>query len=229
MDCTRAETAGINLVPSIFDYSNQHSAPCGSSSNVQPSQQSRFSTSCKGETNGFKYVVAFDSSMDNVYGSHGGDSLPLNPKLNDMQWSSSVPSNSSPLSTGPVPLSFTTSNSCLYSSPLPADIACGVLVDSRRLLPKSDIARYSRNSSLRAQAANNRKFKPPSAAELRRRRIAANERERKRMDSLNFAFDQLRDVLPSVEAGKNLSKIETLLMAQEYIRVLQELVKNDKV
>ncbi|KAL1244751.1 Protein lin-32 [Trichinella spiralis] len=64
--------------------------------------------------------------------------------------------------------------------------------------------------------------------EMRRRRLAANERERRRMNSLNGAFDNLRNVLPSIESGKNLSKIETLLMAQEYIRVLQELIGSNK-
>uniref|UniRef100_A0A5S6R2S0 BHLH domain-containing protein n=1 Tax=Trichuris muris TaxID=70415 RepID=A0A5S6R2S0_TRIMR len=72
-----------------------------------------------------------------------------------------------------------------------------------------------------------RRFHPPSQLELRRRRLAANERERKRMNSLNCAFDRLRNVLPSIESGKNLSKIETLLMAQEYIRVLEELISGN--
>ncbi|CDW54711.1 Protein lin-32 [Trichuris trichiura] len=75
--------------------------------------------------------------------------------------------------------------------------------------------------------AGDRRFHPPSQLELRRRRLAANERERKRMNSLNCAFDRLRNVLPSIESGKNLSKIETLLMAQEYIRVLEELISGN--
>jgi hypothetical protein len=56
------------------------------------------------------------------------------------------------------------------------------------------------------------------------RRLAANARERRRMDSLNTAFDSLRDVLPSVETGRKLSKFDTLQMAQTYIEALMEIL-----
>ncbi|KAL1285326.1 Protein lin-32 [Trichinella pseudospiralis] len=90
----------------------------------------------------------------------------------------------------------------------------------------------SGNSSSSSSSSNNNSNKRALShmhtmagqPEMRRRRLAANERERRRMNSLNGAFDNLRNVLPSIESGKNLSKIETLLMAQEYIRVLQELI-----
>lgn len=61
------------------------------------------------------------------------------------------------------------------------------------------------------------RYKTPSPALLRVRRQAANARERKRMDSLNRAFDQLREVLPELDSGRKLSKYETLQMAQQYI------------
>ncbi|KRY69060.1 Protein lin-32 [Trichinella pseudospiralis] len=94
----------------------------------------------------------------------------------------------------------------------------------------------SGNSSSSSSSSNNNSNKRALShmhtmagqPEMRRRRLAANERERRRMNSLNGAFDNLRNVLPSIESGKNLSKIETLLMAQEYIRVLQELIGSNK-
>ncbi|XP_046372515.1 neurogenin-1-like [Haliotis cracherodii] len=62
---------------------------------------------------------------------------------------------------------------------------------------------------------------------LRRRRIAANARERRRMQSLNVAFDELRDVIPAFSDDRKLSKYETLQMAQTYIAALQELLDKD--
>ncbi|KAG9267576.1 transcription factor Atoh7-a [Astyanax mexicanus] len=59
----------------------------------------------------------------------------------------------------------------------------------------------------------------------RRRRLAANARERRRMLGLNVAFDRLRSVIPNVESARKLSKSETLQMAQIYISTLSELLQ----
>ena len=61
------------------------------------------------------------------------------------------------------------------------------------------------------------------------RRTAANARERRRMNSLNVAFDRLREVVPAFSSDRKLSKYETLQMAQSYINALQELLKRDPV
>ena len=58
----------------------------------------------------------------------------------------------------------------------------------------------------------------------RKRRLAANARERKRMTSLNVAFDKLRKVIPSLGDNQQLSKYETLQMAQSYITALKEIL-----
>ncbi|XP_076361512.1 uncharacterized protein LOC143252759 [Tachypleus tridentatus] len=65
---------------------------------------------------------------------------------------------------------------------------------------------------------------PPSHTVSRKRRIAANARERRRMHTLNVAFDRLREVVPSIGHDKKLSKYETLQMAQSYITALSELL-----
>ncbi|XP_073458788.1 transcription factor ATOH1 [Aquarana catesbeiana] len=59
----------------------------------------------------------------------------------------------------------------------------------------------------------------------KQRRIAANARERRRMHGLNHAFDQLRNVIPSFNNDKKLSKYETLQMAQIYINALSDLLQ----
>ncbi|XP_054019539.1 transcription factor ATOH1 [Dryobates pubescens] len=69
-------------------------------------------------------------------------------------------------------------------------------------------------SGLRAQVSGVQK----------QRRLAANARERRRMHGLNHAFDQLRNVIPSFNNDKKLSKYETLQMAQIYISALAELL-----
>lgn len=62
---------------------------------------------------------------------------------------------------------------------------------------------------------------------MKKRRLAANARERRRMNGLNEAFDKLRDVVPALGVDHKLSKFETLQMAQTYIAALCELLHND--
>ena len=63
-----------------------------------------------------------------------------------------------------------------------------------------------------------------STSERRRRREAANRRERKRMSNINEGYSQLKAMLTSrgVCKGKELSKIEALRMANEYIVFLKK-------
>jgi hypothetical protein len=67
----------------------------------------------------------------------------------------------------------------------------------------------------------------PGLEVMKKRRLAANARERRRMNSLNDAFDRLRDVVPSLGNDRKLSKFETLQMAQTYISALYELLQRD--
>ncbi|KAF2350785.1 Myc-type basic helix-loop-helix (bHLH) domain [Trinorchestia longiramus] len=60
---------------------------------------------------------------------------------------------------------------------------------------------------------------------VKRRRLAANARERRRMTGLNAAFDRLRMVVPCFSDDQKLSKFETLQMAQTYIAALSELLQ----
>ncbi|KAJ8945655.1 hypothetical protein NQ318_012373 [Aromia moschata] len=59
---------------------------------------------------------------------------------------------------------------------------------------------------------------------MRKRRLAANARERRRMQNLNQAFDRLRTFLPQLGQDRQLSKYETLQMAQTYITALYDLL-----
>ena len=58
-------------------------------------------------------------------------------------------------------------------------------------------------------------------------RQAANLRERKRMQSINEAFEGLRAHIPTLPYEKRLSKVDTLRLAIGYIGFLAELVQSD--
>ncbi|XP_055667540.1 helix-loop-helix protein 13-like [Falco peregrinus] len=64
---------------------------------------------------------------------------------------------------------------------------------------------------------------PPPPAPPRPRH-AANLRERRRMLSINSAFDQLRCHVPTFPYEKRLSKIDTLRLAIAYIALLGEIL-----
>ncbi|XP_057374725.1 pancreas transcription factor 1 subunit alpha-like [Daphnia carinata] len=59
-------------------------------------------------------------------------------------------------------------------------------------------------------------------------RQAANLRERRRMQSINDAFEGLRTHIPTLPYEKRLSKVDTLRLAIGYISFLAELVANDR-
>ncbi|XP_015516024.1 pancreas transcription factor 1 subunit alpha isoform X2 [Neodiprion pinetum] len=59
-------------------------------------------------------------------------------------------------------------------------------------------------------------------------RQAANLRERRRMQSINDAFEGLRAHIPTLPYEKRLSKVDTLKLAIGYINFLNELVRADK-
>ncbi|OQV21597.1 putative Protein dimmed [Hypsibius exemplaris] len=63
-----------------------------------------------------------------------------------------------------------------------------------------------------------------NARERNLKRLESNERERQRMHSLNDAFQGLREVIPHVQRNRNLSKIETLSLARNYIMALSNII-----
>lgn len=58
------------------------------------------------------------------------------------------------------------------------------------------------------------------------KRVAANSRERRRMHTVNSAFDQLRELVPTYPSNRKLSKIDTLRLACTYIQDLVSLLHN---
>lgn len=66
-----------------------------------------------------------------------------------------------------------------------------------------------------------------SEMEMQQLRQAANVRERRRMQSINDAFEGLRSHIPTLPYEKKLSKVDTLRLAIGYINFLAELVQSD--
>ncbi|XP_023229646.1 heart- and neural crest derivatives-expressed protein 2-like [Centruroides sculpturatus] len=60
-----------------------------------------------------------------------------------------------------------------------------------------------------------------------RRRVSANKKERRRTQSINHAFAELRECIPNVPSDTKLSKIKTLQLATTYIAHLMELLNRD--
>jgi len=85
---------------------------------------------------------------------------------------------------------------------------------------------YSSSLSPKKKGKGGRKknLHPPTPTIMKHRRNMANARERKRMNGLNDAFERLREVVPNVNTEQKMSKIETLLVAQTYIKALAKLM-----
>lgn len=79
------------------------------------------------------------------------------------------------------------------------------------------------NSDVSPNNINKKLVVPPQV--VKKRRLAANARERRRMQNLNKAFDRLRTYLPQLGQDRQLSKYETLQMAQSYITALYDLLE----
>lgn len=72
-----------------------------------------------------------------------------------------------------------------------------------------------------------RRKRKSAMAEHVMQRHAANLRERKRMQSINEAFEGLRHHIPTLPYEKRLSKVDTLRLAIGYIGFLTEIINSD--
>lgn len=110
--------------------------------------------------------------------------------------------------------------------PLFDDLTSSDLVDSDST---DETTVYNNNDQSNVESevvtGKKRRGKQVSSIVKRKRRLAANARERRRMQNLNSAFDKLRQYLPQLGNDRQLSKHETLQMAQTYITALYDLLQ----
>ncbi|XP_043655611.1 protein atonal [Drosophila teissieri] len=88
-----------------------------------------------------------------------------------------------------------------------------------------DLADGENQDAAAGGSGKKRRGKQITPVVKRKRRLAANARERRRMQNLNQAFDRLRQYLPCLGNDRQLSKHETLQMAQTYISALGDLLR----
>ena len=69
--------------------------------------------------------------------------------------------------------------------------------------------------------------KIPPLEVLQQRRLAANARERKRANKINFAFNRLRKVLPGFN-DREISKFEAIQLARNYIAQLTSVLQAEQ-
>ncbi|CAF3757473.1 unnamed protein product [Rotaria socialis] len=67
----------------------------------------------------------------------------------------------------------------------------------------------------------------PGSSSCFKRRVSANKKERRRTQSINTAFSDLRTAIPNVQADTKLSKIKTLKLATKYIEYLMDILSKD--
>ena len=85
---------------------------------------------------------------------------------------------------------------------------------------------FSENVSKPQRQKNSKLPRIPPIEVLQQRRLAANARERKRANKINFAFNRLRKVLPGF-TDREISKFEAIQLARDYISQLSTLLEQD--
>lgn len=96
---------------------------------------------------------------------------------------------------------------------------------SEKKLIKLDVKIPRGRGRRRGSTKISKSTQQPNQVVMKKRRMAANARERRRMNGLNDAFDRLREVVPSLGEEHKLSKFETLQMAQTYITAMCDLLE----
>ncbi|XP_075262362.1 uncharacterized protein LOC142354000 [Convolutriloba macropyga] len=89
-------------------------------------------------------------------------------------------------------------------------------------LDDSDKLQFHRNGSNSVNKKKKRKRKSGPVAFHQRQ--AANQRERRRMKAINEAFERLQSHIPTLPYEKKLSKVDTLRLAINYIRFLDQIL-----
>lgn len=109
----------------------------------------------------------------------------------------------------------------------PSVKSCDTLLDDQDISDDNDLVEdkpQNKSEKSGKKTQGRKRNKHVSSTVVKKRRLAANARERRRMLNLNRAFDKLRMYLPTLGNDRQLSKYETLQMAQSYITALNDLL-----
>lgn len=76
-------------------------------------------------------------------------------------------------------------------------------------------------------ATRDARFDALQGGQANKRRAPGPKKERRRTESINTAFAELRECIPNVPADTKLSKIKTLRLATSYIAYLMDVLAKD--
>ncbi|XP_064648522.1 pancreas transcription factor 1 subunit alpha-like [Lineus longissimus] len=90
----------------------------------------------------------------------------------------------------------------------------------------SDVENHVSGRHFQKHSTSSKHVKGKNPLRRVQQRYAANQRERKRMKSINDAFEGLRERIPEAKADKKMSKVDTLRSAIDYIQQLADVLKS---
>ncbi|XP_046338492.1 pancreas transcription factor 1 subunit alpha-like [Haliotis rufescens] len=122
---------------------------------------------------------------------------------------------------------MTTTHNGFIQHQILANFDFGVYPASGSVSPYDSQSDFSSPNSDQENIGKHRKKKRKCIQQQVQQRQAANLRERRRMQSINDAFEGLREHIPTLPYEKRLSKVDTLRLAIGYISFLSELVQTD--
>lgn len=92
------------------------------------------------------------------------------------------------------------------------------------LLPTANMYIMNKNWT-----SENKQGRISSPLDARVRRLRANDRERRRIQSINGAMEALRRVIPDTQNNRKVTKLQLLKLAQNYIKYLSEVLQTTEV
>ena len=123
-------------------------------------------------------------------------------------------------------VSSISSSPCVSPSIKTASTARKSRISSKKNKNEENIDLNESNHILSDEVTNPDLHRPLAPGEEPKKRVSANKKERRRTQSINNAFADLRNRIPQIPPDTKLSKIKTLKLATDYIeylmRVLQE-------
>jgi hypothetical protein len=117
-------------------------------------------------------------------------------------------------------------NAELDMSPKPSKLKQNSKANNKKVPTNVINSKVSKPSTTKSEIKSEpqQQQQPPGQGEPKKR-VSANKKERRRTQSINCAFEELRNRIPEIPHDTKLSKIKTLKLATEYIEHLMRLLE----
>lgn len=186
---------------------------CGTiQTNIEQTYDDQLSDGLKSPKSDSSMYSDYSPKSSNYYGEcYKTELIPSPVTSNGLSSGSSIDN----MKFSPVPDFYTTYD-------IPNQLVTPMAQQQQKILPATNVSTATTKAAKKLKNNGQPKVTPDV---MKKRRLAANARERRRMNSLNDAYEKLRDVLPNFGPDKKLSKFETLQMAQTYMNELKDILK----